>query len=177
MASNEKMQSRAYLQQQINGGRSALLAVLILTVVNLVLLVANQDSYFLFSASVPYYLTFFGKLMDNDFGQWPWEKVGTFTITALVIAAAILVVFLLCWLLSKKRYGWLITGLVLFCVDTVALLLVSVQLGTLTDNIMDLLIHAWAIFQLFQGVRCVGALNNLPEEMEPAAPVSPDIEP
>ena len=77
--------TREYQENLYRGSRYNLLVVLIFTVINLVMLLVGSGSYFLFSASIPYYLTVFGYMFDN-------YTVGTFTLTALVIAAAILTV-------------------------------------------------------------------------------------
>ena len=126
--------SPEYLLKQIAGGRYSLLLILIFTVVNLVLLLVDSDRYFLFSASVPYYFTAFGIGMDSALSG----GIGTFTITALVISLLILAVYLLCWILSKKRTGWLTAALVLFCVDTVGLLFLSYIFKT--SNLLDFLL-------------------------------------
>ena len=102
------------LQRAISSGRTSLLMILILTVVNLLFTILDLDQYFLFSASVPYYLTMLGKGMDNGFLDGAWDINGTYTITGLVISAVILAVYLLCWLMSKKKTGWLTAALVLF---------------------------------------------------------------
>ena len=157
--------SREYLQNQFSGGRSSLLAVLIFTVVNLVMVLLDTGTQFLFSASVPYYLTFLGKAIDNNFSYGDWDVNGTFTITGLVIGVVVLVVYLLCWLLSKKRGGWLTAALVLFILDTVALLIFTVTL--LEDpsaNIMDFVFHGVIIWQLIMAVRANGKLKRLPPE-------------
>lgn len=147
--------SPEYLLKQIAGGRYSLLLILIFTVVNLVLLLVDSDRYFLFSASVPYYFTAFGIGMDSALSG----GIGTFTITALVISLLILAVYLLCWILSKKRTGWLTAALVLFCVDTVGLLFLSYIFET--SNLLDFLLHAWAIYSLANGVYCAGKLKKL----------------
>ena len=154
--------SPEYLLKQIAGGRYSLLLILIFTVVNLVLLLVDSDRYFLFSASVPYYFTAFGIGMDSALSG----GIGTFTITALVISLLILAVYLLCWILSKKRTGWLTAALVLFCVDTVGLLFLSYIFET--SNLLDFLLHAWAIYSLANGVYCAGKLKKLS-----ASPASP----
>lgn len=146
--------SPEYLLKQIAGGRYSLLLILIFTVVNLVLLLVDSDRYFLFSASVPYYFTAFGIGMDSALSG----GIGTFTITALVISLLILAVYLLCWILSKKRTGWLTAALVLFCVDTVGLLFLSYIFET--SNLLDFLLHAWAIYSLANGVYCAGKLKK-----------------
>ena len=154
--------SPEYLLKQVAGGRYSLLLILIFTVVNLVLLLVDSDRYFLFSASVPYYFTAFGIGMDSAFSS----GIGTYTITALVISLLILGVYLLCWILSKKHTGWLTAALVLFCVDTVGLLFLSYIFET--SNLLDFLLHAWAIYALAHGIYCAGKLKKLS-----AAPASP----
>ena len=62
----------------------------------------RQNTYFLFSASVPYYLVFVGMGIENGFVDGAWNVKGTLTYTGLVIALVIVAVYLLCWLLSKK---------------------------------------------------------------------------
>lgn len=167
---NVDKNSREYLTQKRNTGRSTLLMILIFTVINIVTLVTETDYYFLFSAAVPYYLTVFGMIFD----EW---VIGTFTTTALVVAAVILAVYLLCWLLSKKRRGWLIAALVLFIVDTVALVVFSLSLDMLADNILDFLFHGWAIWELIAAWKADKKLQELPPEMpEGYAGTTPELD-
>ena len=169
--------SPEYLVKQVAGSRSSLLMVLIFTVVNLVMLLLDSGSYFLFSASVPYYLTAFGIGMDMGMGA---AGIGTFTMVGLGVSAVALVWYLLCWLLSKKRPGWLVAALVAFVLDTAALVLICLAFDMLTDSIMDLVFHAWVVWVLIQGIAAGKKLKNLPAEAlnpeteEPAAaPVDP----
>lgn len=153
--------SPEYLSKQIAGGRYSLLLILIFTVVNLIMLLMDANRYFLFSASVPYYFTLFGLGMDSILSG----GIGTYTITSLVISALILGVYLACWLFSKKKPQWLGAALVLFCIDTAGLLLFTFSLlDSPLVNLTDILLHAWAIYELFQGVRCAGKLKRLSEE-------------
>lgn len=162
--------SPEYLLKQVAGGRYSLLLILIFTVVNLVLLLVDANRYFLFSASVPYYFTAFGMGMDSAFSS----GIGTYTITALVISLMILGVYLACWLLSKKHIGWLTAALVLFCVDTAGLLVFSYIFQT--TNLLDILLHAWAIYELAYAIRCAGKLKNLaPQPETPAYNAGPEI--
>lgn len=174
---NVDKNSREYLTQQWKTGRSSLLLIIIVTLVNMIAVVADADFYFLFSATVPYYLVAFGKGFDNGFIDGAWSEIGTFTITALVIAAVILGVYLICWLLSKKRNGWLIAALVLFSIDTAVLLL---MLTSDSSVLIDLAIHALAVWELAQAVRCAKKLKALPEQ-EPVTPegwhgTTPDLD-
>ena len=162
--------SQQYLSGKLASGRHSLLLILLFTVVNLVMVLLDSGTYFLFSASVPYYLTLFFKGIDNDFAEGPWPENGTFTIIALVISGVILLLFLLCWLLSKRRCGWLTVALVLFVVDTLALAWCTFYLvGDPAGNIVDFVFHFWAIWELFTAVRCGKKLKALP-------PQAPEIE-
>ena len=60
--------SREYLLRQVANGRYSLLLIVILTVVNLIMTILDTNTYFLFSASVPYYLVFVGMGIEN--GLW-----------------------------------------------------------------------------------------------------------
>ena len=162
--------SPEYLLKQVAGGRYSLLLILIFTVVNLVLLLVDANRYFLFSASVPYYFTAFGMEMDSVVSG----GIGTYTITALVISLMILGVYLACWLLSKKHIGWLTAALVLFCVDTAGLLVFSYLFET--SNLLDILLHAWAIYERAYAIRCAGKLKNrTPQPERPAYNPGPEI--
>lgn len=151
-----------YRQQQVNSGRSAVLAVLLFTVINLVLLVLDTDRYFLFSAAVPYYLTLFAIIFDGG--------VGTLTAYALVASGLILVLYLGIWLLSKKHPGWLIVAAVLFVLDTLALAFLAFAI--LEDGssfIFDFVIHALVMWQGIQGAIAAGKLKKLQQ-----APIMPE---
>lgn len=145
----EDKNSPEYLAKQVAGGRYSLVLILIFTTVNLVLLLIDANQYFLFSASIPYFLTLLGRVFDSGLGGT------TYTYTAISISAVILVVYLVCWFLGKDRTEWLIAALVLFCVDTAGLLFFSFTLlANPFGNIMDFLFHGWAVYELIQAVRC-----------------------
>ena len=167
MAGNlqQEKSSAEQLNRQIAGGRYALLLIFLLTIVNLVLLLVDADRYFLFSASLPYYLTLVGMGLDNNFTPLRWDVIGTYTLTALVISAVILLLYLLCLILSTKRLGWLAGALVLFVLDSVALVVFTFALyENPAVNLMDGFLHLWAIVELFQAVRANRKLKQLPPE-------------
>lgn len=163
--------SRAYKEQQINGARSSLLLVLALTLVNVGLLMANSNTFFLFSVFVPYELVYFGRTMDAGL-------IGSNTVVSLVVAAVILVVFLLCWLFAKKKPGWLTVAAVLFALDTAALLYFTFTLAAdPAGQILDIVLHAYVLFQLIQGCVNAAKLKKEPEEsLDDQIASSPEIE-
>ena len=160
--------SREYLLRQVANGRYSLLLIVILTVVNLVMTILDTNTYFLFSASVPYYLVFMGMGIENGFVDGAWDIKGSLTYTGLVIAVVIVAVYLLCWLLSKKRAGWLTVALVMFIIDTVALVVIAFALyDSPVTKLVDLLLHVWAVVELVQAVRGGRKLKELPPTEEP----------
>ena len=56
--------SQEYDERQVSMSRGAILLVLCLTVVNLGLLIAGSNTYLLFAASAPYYLTIMARGFD-----------------------------------------------------------------------------------------------------------------
>ena len=67
---SKNLSPRERLLQKYNMARTDLLIIIVLTLVNILLLVTNADRYFLFSASIPYYVAFFGMVFS---GRLPAE--------------------------------------------------------------------------------------------------------
>ena len=75
--------SLPYLQARNRSARINLLLILFLTLVNIAMLFADGESYYLFSALLPYWLVGFGYYQE---------------VTALIVAGgALLVLYLVCW--------------------------------------------------------------------------------
>lgn len=175
---NQTLSPREILESKYKSSRLNLLIVVALTAVNMVMLLTNSDRYFLFSAFIPYMTTFFGMMMC---GKFPAEFYGedyasavfldqSFFISMIVIAVFILVLYLLSWLLSKKhKVGWLVFALVLFSVDTLCLLFMG---GNLSENIVDILFHAFVIYELSSGIRAHSKLKKLSVEENVVSEVS-----
>ncbi len=161
--------SPEYCDKKIAGGRSMLLMVLVFTLVNLALLLLDTGTYFLFSIWIPYNMTGIAMVMD-DF------TIGTFTVAALVISAVILLVYFIAWLLSKKHTGWLTAALILFSLDTVAMIVLSLVLFEEPfSEIVDLVFHIWALVILIQGVRYAGKRKKLENPARPYFGTDPEL--
>lgn len=145
-----------------------LLFVVAFTVINIVLLVTNSNTYFLFSAYIPYALVDLGMFLCGRYPQELYTDFGnmefvdnSFFATTVVIAAIIVLVYFLSWLFSKKgKVGWLIASLVLFAIDSVAML---IYLGFSTEIIIDIVVHIWVIVSLSIGISNYYRLKKLPE--------------
>ncbi|MBR0535731.1 MAG: hypothetical protein IIX14_05075 [Clostridia bacterium] len=161
---------RAALQNKLNSARSNILLVVIFSVINTVLCLTGSMTYFLFSANLPYFATQMGVLYT---GRFPaevygaeWEGFAFYPTSFLVIMAAIsvacIVMYLLCWLLSKKHgYGWIIAALVFFIIDTGFMLLNAYDFS---EIILDIVFHIWVIVSLIMGISAAKKLKKLPAE-------------
>ena len=170
---------RQMLEAKYRNSRSNLLFVIAFTVINIILLVTQSNSYFLFSAYIPYMFVDYGMYFG---GMYPTEAYGEylsqitflgkgFFAVMLAIAVVILLFYLVCWIFSKKpSKGWLITALVFFSMDTVGLILMQ---GINVELILDYVFHGWVIVSLVNGILTVKKLKNLPEEPEIPETVEP----
>lgn len=150
---NQSATKREVAMRQYATARGNLLLMLGLTLVNIILLVANADVMLLFSATVPYYSVAFGIV----------DETGLLLIPAIFVAAVSLIAYFLCWIFSKKHYGWMIAALVLFILDTVFLVVLYLWLQDFS-GILDLLIHIWVLYYLIIGVKYGAKLRKMPED-------------
>lgn len=157
------------LELKYTTARMNLLLVLLFTAINIVLLFTKQFIYFLFSATIPYYLVDIGMFLC---GFYPPEAyvdggyVGVefwdsgFLITVTVIAAVLLLAYLACFIFSRNMNGgWLIAALVLFSVDTAGMFFLY---GFATDMIVDIVFHAWVIYELVVGIIAYNRMKAVP---------------
>ena len=168
------MDSRDNLQRNISRGRSSLLILLVMTLVNIGMILLDSDTYFVCSISIPYLLCYLGKL-DFMMEMENYDFLIEFDFSAcLAVSVVVLGAFFAIWMLSKKRPGLLYAALILFIADTLMLLNFSLYAEALAENAVDLLFHAWVLWELFQGARCGSKLEQLPEEaaVADAAPVN-----
>lgn len=145
------------MQNKYLMARKNLLLMLVLTVINIILFAVGADVMLLFSATVPYYSVVFGMVLGSR----------VLLIAGIVIAIVSLGLYLLCWIFSKKHYGWMIAALVLFILDTLTMISLYILLGDFS-GVLDVAIHAWVLYYLVIGVRYGYQLKNTPMEM-PAA--------
>lgn len=164
--SQEQIWASRYTTARIN-----ILLVAAFTALNIVLLITESNIYFLFSAFVPYFLADLGMFLC---GKYPAEYYaayfegmefydGTLLFVTLAIAAICVVLYVLSWALSKKRFGWMIFALVFFIIDTMAMFTLN---GFSFDSLIDVVFHIWVIVSLFMGIVSYNNLKRLPETFE-----------
>lgn len=167
--STQNLSQRVQLETQYRTARMNIFIMMIFTLVNMVLILFGNETYFLFSASIPYYLVTLGvvncgRLSDEFYTKAGWEGEFypvSFLAILVIIAVAILAVYLLCWIFSKKKPAWMISALVLFCVDTLGMFYLY---GFNMSMIVDIIFHVWVLLYLIIGVAANAKLKKLPDD-------------
>jgi hypothetical protein len=163
---------RTVLENQYRTARMNLLIAILFTLINIVILFTNGGSYFLFSISIPYILAIVGAdlcgMMPPEYyegAEYVEFLDPSFLVVMLVLAAVILALYVLCFFMSKKhKSGWFVFALVMFCIDTAAM----VALMGIGNSVVDLIFHIFVIVYLVMGIRVPNKLKAL-DEQEAAA--------
>ncbi len=147
-------------KQKYESARANLLLVIVLTVANCISIFLDAESVLLFSATVPYYSIIIGlksQVLPTMIG---WYSVAVTTILAYYI----------CWIFSKKHFGWIVGALVLFVVDSAFLAFIYIKNGDVS-GILDALIHVWILYYLVTGIiNGVKLANNKSEDTQTDTP-------
>ncbi len=166
----------AKLYRRANSARTNVMLVIALTVLNIALLFLGTDSYFLFSASLPYYLTFFmllytGNMSESiiDYAENGWTEAdflpNAFLWAAVIFAVIVLGLYAVCFFASRSKTkladgtavysfsgGWIVTATALFFIDTVAYMGGMMLLfGFDASMLLDLGIHVLVMVELIMG--------------------------
>lgn len=146
---NKNLSQRELIQKKYNNSRSNLMIMIVFTVINVLFVILEVDYMLLFSATVPILLA----SLSFDFIPY----------IMLTLAVIPIVSYILFWVFSKKHYGWLIAACVLFSLDTLALIGVSILLGDFS-GIIDFAFHIWVLYYLIVGIKSGIELRKLPPE-------------
>lgn len=164
---------RQILENKYNSARANLLIVVAFTLINIVLVFTDSSSYFLFSLFIPYMLVLLGAMLTGNLpGAYTAAELeiieflpnAVFIIT-VIVAAAFLAVFVVGWVVTKKKpsIGWFVASLVLASIDTGIFVLLG---GISLDTLIDLAFHVWVIVSLAGGISAYKKLKALPPEEE-----------
>ena len=143
-------------------GRSSLLLMIVITALNTLLAATGSETYYVFTNYAAYFCALYGRLFYNQMGE------SLYLILGCAASALVLVPYLLCWIFSKKRRGWLIAATVMFTVDTLFVVgdaILYMDLGYL----LDVVIHVWVLVELVLAI-CSGkeALAEMNAPPQPA---------
>ena len=131
-------------RDRYEGGRSFLLMISALSVINLVTIVVN-GSYFVFSSYVTQMIAAVGAEWYYMTGKIVWPLL----LGALGLIS--IAPYFLCYFLSKKRVGWMIAAMVLFSIDSL-LFLLGILAYFDTSLVLDLVFRTWALVSIILAV-------------------------
>ena len=139
-------------KRQIRLAQYMLLGTVIITVVNVVFLLSNSDMYFSYSAALPYYLVWLGKIFDN--GWYLGTVNGRYTATGLVMAGVLLAALLVLWWLAKGSRRWLKVGTLALGMDLVVLaLLAFFVFADPLSFFWEAALHVAVLWEMRQGLK------------------------
>ena len=141
-----------------NRARYNVFLVVIFSTINVAMCLLGMDSYFLFSAIVPYFIASIGALWgglyppeyyaDMEITEADFMSTG-FVVICAAVAIVIIALYLVCGLLSKKNVAFMIAALALFVIDTI---MMPVLYGISLEWILDYVFHAWVLVSLTVGI-------------------------
>ena len=155
-----KQTSRQRLEQQVKLARVYFFLAIPFTILNLVMILGNFGGFFLYSLSIPHYLTLICSVWDRAEAG----GLGLRTALAAAVSIALLALYLVGWIKSKEKKSWMKAGLGLAILDLVVFLQGSMFLfGHPQLDILNFSFHLLAVVELFQGVRAFSKLEAMDE--------------
>lgn len=145
------------LYRRVNLARSNLIAMTLLTIVNIAAYFFGGDFGFPFSAFFPYAAVIFGDIFATELADpmiFYW---------GIALASIVLILFIVGYFLSKKRHGWLIFVTVLYVMDLIFMTYIYFPDFDFSA-LLDYVFHFWVLYYLVLGVIAARKIKNLPEE-------------
>lgn len=167
----KKEQALQVLEIKYKTSRINLLVLILATILNVVLLLTKTANFSIFTITSSYLLVYVGAQYTGLFPAEYYEglaKEGVvllfedtwFMVTLSILAALIVVLFAVCWFLSKKKTLALWGAVILLAIDTVILFIFSFDL-------INVLLRIWIGYNIISGLRAkkqAEAIEALPDE-------------
>lgn len=148
--------TRRQLQQHIGLGRTAILLMLAVSLLNQLLLLLKVNYHFLFSTAVPYYLNWLARKLGGPVGVTPLK------VLAVILTLLIFVTYVACWIFSARRRDFLKTAFLLYSADTVLLVIFAFALlNNPFSCLLEVLVHVIGIIVLYNAHRSALQLRKM----------------
>lgn len=145
------------------GGAWTLFLIGAFSVLNILMYAFGSNSYFLFTAYLPYSFGITGVDYLTGWYDTPVDSgIGTFFLS---FSAVFIILYFVIWFFSRKKAGWLIAGLVLFLLDTLYMVYAMIASGDPAWFTMDCIIHALAIAEIAVGLHAALKYGKLPVDV------------
>lgn len=158
----DQFDKRTQLKIKINRGRYNILFFVLMSIINIFMITSGNESMMPYSSAISNTSVSMGVSASMQSGSETPRIIG------LVISCAVLLLFMICYLFSKSKPLYLMLSLTLVIADTITLTVISASTNTLTSGhiLLDLAIHALAIFYLLGSVRAYNELIRLPDKKD-----------
>lgn len=143
-----EMEMKRYQSSVANFGMAVLLSA-----VNVVLVVADADISFPFSAFFPTLIIIFGDQLAEE------SNLAIFSWIGIVLAVFSILIYAVCWFLSKKYRPFILVGFVIFILDF--LLIFPFILGGSWEVLVEIVFHIWVLCTLYSGVKAWRNIHRL----------------
>lgn len=138
-----------------------MLGTVVVTVLDVVLLLANADIYVPYCNALAYYAVLLGKVFDNSF-ILAGTQIGEFTYTGMAVCFVVLAVLLVIWWLGKRSARWLKVAMGVVIADTVVLVAITLALfGEPISGLMEIVLHGAVIWEIWQGIKAQKQIDKL----------------
>ncbi|MCL2632589.1 MAG: hypothetical protein FWD45_05850 [Coriobacteriia bacterium] len=143
--------------QKFNKARSNLALVVVFSMLNTLLTAIDTGLSFPFSATTPQVAFIFGEVFAQEFRNNVFISVG------LVVAAIIIGLFFVCWILSNRWRVFILVAFILFCLDSLVLGFLALGVDNISSFILDIAFHFWVLYCLIIGVVAWANLRGVSE--------------
>ena len=150
------------LKIRINRGRYNLIFIVLVSVINIFMITSGSSTTLPYSSAISNYSVALGIAESLKSGS------DSLRILGLIVACAVLLIIMVCYILSKSKPLYLVISLSVIFADTLVLAIITGANGTLGSSlvILDLVIHALAIFYIISGIKAAKELKSLPKDDE-----------
>ena len=150
---------RRQLRQHVTMSRMVMLVLLAVSLLNQLLLLLKVNYHFYFSAGVPYYLNWMALKLGEHKG------VTFFKVFALLATLVIFAGYVFCWMQSARKRRFLKTSLMIYCADTVLLVIFAFALlNNPFSCLLEILTHLVGIALLYDGYHSAQKLARMPKK-------------
>ena len=148
------------LKIRIDRSRYNLLFIVLMSVINIFLITSGNEMLLPYSSSISNYSVALGISESLKSGS------DSLRILGLIVACAVLLIIMICYVLSKTKHFYLIISLSIIVADTIVLAVLESVNGTITSpfTILDIVIHGLAIFYIVSGIIAAKEFRKIPVE-------------
>lgn len=142
------------LQRRIQAARGNLILVIIFTIANIMSYWFQFGFMMPFSAFIPFTIFDFSYYFSVELND-PNLFIG-----GIILASGVILLYIMGYVLSKKKPEWLTFMLVMYVFDTVVMLYLFIGIFAFNSTmILDILFHIWVLYYFTNGVLAVNKLK------------------